>query len=123
MNKFRGLCFSLLGLTLAAATPASDIPAPAAMPAHALTWTNYDGVSNPAAAHLVLDGQDLGSGDAGLAALKQRLATLPAKAQVKIIPYYGDPGGATPRHPPLDLAELRTYCEAHELSLLIPQSQ
>jgi len=106
-----------------ASAPVSPVATPAAPAAHSLTWTDYDGVTNPAAAHLVLDGQDLGSGDAGLAALKSHLTTLPAKAQVKIIPYYGDPGGGTPRHAPLDLVELRTYCEAHDLSLLIPQSQ
>jgi hypothetical protein len=107
----------------AATAPSTVAPTPAASPAHALTWTGYDGVGDPAAAHLVLDGQDLGGGAEGLAALKCHLAGLPAKAQVKIIPYYGDPGSGTPRHPPLNLAELRTFCDAHDLSLLIPQSQ
>ncbi len=108
------------------ATPAlvviTPAPAPVTIPAHALTWTGYDGVHNPAAAHLVLDGQDLGSGGAGLDALQQRLAALPAKASVKIIPYYGDPGGAALKHPPFNLAALRLYCEAHDLTLLVPQS-
>lgn len=110
-------------ITPAAPAPAPASPASAATPIHSLSWTDYDGVTNPAAAHLVLDGQDLGSGAEVLAALKQRLAALPAKSQVKITPYYGDPGGAALKHPPFNLAELRTYCEARELTLLVPQSQ
>ena len=105
------------------ATPPTAAPAPATNPAHSLSWTNYDGVHEPASAHLVLDNQDLGSGASGLVELKRQLASLPAKTQVKVVPYYGDPGGATPRQPPVDLAELRAYCETHGLDLLIPLSR
>lgn len=105
-----------------AAASAPAAPAVGSAKPHALTWKGYDGTGDPTQAHLVLDAEDLGAGVAGLAQLKEKLAQLPGQSQVKLVPYYGDPGAA-PRRPPLDLTELKTWCDAHNLVLLIPQAQ
>ena len=86
---------------------------------HTLTWLGYDGTGDTSVARLIFDREDLGTGAKALAELKTRIAALPAKSLIKIVPYYGGPGDNTKRKPPLDLTELRAFAEAKQIVLTV----
>ena len=96
---------------------------PAAATEHTLTWIGYDGTGDTSVARLIFNREDLGSGSKGLAALKERIAALPAKSVVKVVPYYGGPGGNIKRTPPIDLAELRALATARQITFTMPQAR
>ena len=92
---------------------------PAVITDHTLTWLGYDGTGETSAARLIFDREDLGTGKKGLAELKARIAALPAKSVIKVMPYYGGPGDNTKRKPPLDLTELRAFAEGKQIVLTV----
>lgn len=116
---FTDSAFIAASLKLNAATKTG----PAAATDHTLTWIGYSGTGDTSVARLIFDREDLGTGAKGLAALKARLAALPAKSVVKVVPYYGDPGGNVKRTPPIDLAELRALAAARQITLALPQAK
>jgi beta-lactamase regulating signal transducer with metallopeptidase domain len=87
---------------------------------HELTWEGYNGTGDPATAVYVLDGERLGKGGAGLAALKARLAKMPRGDEVRIIPYYGDPGGSVRYEYPFDTGDLGRFAKEHGVELRVP---
>ncbi len=90
---------------------------------HTLTWLGYDGTGDTAAARFIFDREDIGAGAKGLATLKERIAALPPKSVVKVVPYYGDPGASLKRKPPLDLAELRAFAATKQIVLTVAQGR
>ncbi len=90
---------------------------------HTLTWLGYDGTGDTAAARFIFNREDLGAGAKGRASLKERIAALPAKSVVKVVPYYGGPADNTTRKPPLDLAELRAFAETKHVVVAVVQGR
>ena len=88
-----------------------------------LTWIGYDGTGDTSVARLIFNREDLGSGAKGLAALKERIAALPPKSVIKVVPYYGEPAGRVKRTPPIDLAELSALAAKRQITLALPQGK
>lgn len=87
---------------------------------HKLTWHEYRGYGNKENAIYLLDGFILGKGSEGLSTLKYIITRMPAKSIVKIVPYYGDPGGEMRLEYPFDLSDLYKYFEKYGVSLGSP---
>ena len=106
-----------LGFTPA---PEHDIT-PEAMK-HRLTWEVYDGTGDAERAVYVLDGEKIGTGFNGLKALCERIVDMPRGSSVRIMPYYGDPGGAVRRKYPFDAADLADFAKEHGVTIGIQKA-